>query len=188
VVFAAVVVFALGCAQKSPEGGSPPNDAPATSTSAPKDASAALYEQLRAGAYQVDAAMGAMERAMNEVRPLAQDKPEETKEALQTVADLLDSAGATVVEFNDAPTEKAVKADFSGNDERRLKAIEETNDARQDVDTARGYVTDLLASEPPQDVRAKLEEIDDAIEEALDALEAAIEALGGKVEDGDSSH
>ncbi|MGV3617575.1 MAG: hypothetical protein ACO1SV_19795 [Fimbriimonas sp.] len=180
----AIVGAMLGCGPKPPEpSASVSTGTGGTEAAAPKDGPTALQEQLRGGAYQIDAAMGAMERAMNVVRPLAQDKPDETREALQTIADMLDSAAATIVEFNDAPTLEAVREDFKAADDKRLKAIEEADDARQEVEQAKGVVTDLLSSEPPADVLAQLNQIDDAIEEALDALEAAIEAFGGKVSD-----
>jgi hypothetical protein len=180
----ALIGVMLGCGQKAPEANS--GASPSTGgaeAAAPKDEPTTLQEQLRGGAYQIDAAMGGMERVMNVVRPLAQDKPDETREALQTIADMLDSAAATIVEFNDAPTLDSVRSDFKAADDRRLKAIEEADDARQEVEQAKGVVTDLLGSEPPADVLAQLKQIDDAIEETLDALEAAIEAFGGKVSD-----
>lgn len=190
VVLAALILLALaGCGNK--DGGTqavPPASTGAPSSSeGPKDEATALLEQLRGGAYQIDVAMGSMEVAMNRVRPLMADNPAETKEALQNIADMLDSAGATLIEFNDAPTIEQVRANFKENDDRRLKAIDEADDARQEVEQARTIVSDMLHSEPPAEIKSKLEEIDTAIDEALDAIEAAIEAFGGTVPEGGES-
>lgn len=185
-VLAAVIGLTLaGCGRNEGAPAQGGSGTPPTSNGAePKDEATALLEQLRGGSYQIDVAMGGMERAMNLVRPLAVNKPDETREALQNVADMLDSAGATIIEFNDAPTLDKIRANFKENDDHRLKAIEEADDARQEVEQARGIVTELIASEPPADVKASLDEIDNAIEETLDALEAAIEAFGGTIPEG----
>ena len=143
-----------------------------------------VFEQLRSGIYQLDVATDAMERATNRLRPFAAGKPEETRGALQAVVDYLDSAAGTVVELNDVPTQEEVRADFKTFDERRLQAIEEAEDARRDVEQAASVMDDLLASNPPADAKATLQEIDDLLEEAIDALEGSIEAFGGKVRAG----
>lgn len=186
VLLAAILGVSLfGCGRNEGPAASAGGAPGATTTSgAPKDEATTLLEQQRGGAYQIDVAMGHMEHAMNLVRPLAVDKPDETKEALQNIVDMLDSAGATIIEFNDAPTLDKIKENFKEQDDRRLKAIEEADDARQEVEQAKGIITDLLASEPPADVKTSLTEIDESIEEALDALEAAIEAFGGTVPEG----
>lgn len=185
-VLAAILGLTLvGCGRNEATPASGGTGGPvATAGSEPKDEATALLEQLRGGSYQIDVAMGGMEKAMNLVRPLAVDKPAETKEALQNIADMLDSAGGTIIEFNDAPSLETIKENFKANDDRRLKAIEEADDARQEVEQAHGIVAELLASEPPADVKASLDQINDAIEETLDALEAAIEAFGGTVPEG----
>jgi enamine deaminase RidA (YjgF/YER057c/UK114 family) len=183
---AALVGLAMvGCGDKgAASDAGAANPGTTASTSEPKDEATALLEQLRGGSYQADVAMGSMEVAMNRVRPLAAQNAEETREALQNIADMLDSAGATLSEFTDAPTLEEIRANFKENDDRRLKAIEEADDARKEVEQAKGIVADMLLSEPPADVKATLDEIDTAIDEALDAIEAAIEAFGGTIPDG----
>lgn len=186
-VFAAVIGLAIaGCGDKgaAPGAGTASNTGTEASAPEPKDEATALLEQLRGGSYQIDVAMGSMEVAMNRVRPLAAQNAEETREALQNIADMLDSAGATLIEFNDAPTLEDIRANFKQHDDHRLKAIEEADDARQEIEQARGIVADMLNSQPPADVKATLDEIDTAIDEALDAIEAAIEAFGGTIPEG----
>jgi oligoendopeptidase F len=121
--------------------------------------------------------MGAMERAMNRVRGIQADRPE-IRDAQQVIADYLDSAGATAGEFLDTPDLEAVRADFAAADETRLKAIEEIDDARREVEEAVGYA-ETLAMNDTTALRSDFERIQSDIQEALDALESAIEALGG---------
>lgn len=176
------VCFAVGCGASS----TPKTDVtppPVAETPAPSDPAQALQEQFRSAAFQVDAATGAIEEALAKVRPMLQGNPPETKEAVQNVLDGLDSAAATIGEFNEAPKIEEVRAHVSTYDERRLKMIDELNDAWRELGDAGGTLEDLLASDPPANVKASLEAGRDAVDDASDALEEAIQALGGKVID-----
>ena len=179
---AMIFLVALGCGAKDATSTEPPPNPSMSTATPPKDEATTLQEQIRAGAYQIDAAMGALERAMNLVRPLAKENAPALKEPLANIAEMLDSAGATIMDFNDAPSLDAVRSDFKKHDDHRLKAIEEANDARREIDEARGIVADLLQSGAPVEAKTKLQEIQDAIEEALDGLEEGIQSFGGQVD------
>lgn len=147
---------------------------------APSDPSAALYEKLRAGAYQFDAALASLEQATAAIKPLAEAQTQkETKDALQNVLALLDQAGRSAAELHEAPERAQVDAAFAAQDERRLKGIESMSLALREVREAQGTVEDMLDSQPPAQEKEILDKADTALDEADDAISEGIKALGG---------
>ena len=183
-----LVAFGLICLGAALVGCSKAESAPRPGATAgvpppetPKDPSEALYEQLRSGAYQINAAMDAMERALRDCREASIGLGKGSKNAAADVVDVLDSAGSTIGDYLNAPELDEVRNDFTTNDERRLKAIEDLNDARREVLEGQGIADPMASDDPDPKVRAIFDRIAEDITEVIEAIEGAIEALGGSV-------
>lgn len=178
VAVAMVMMMSGGCAPKSANAVSSGSDTAGVET--PRDDSERLFQQLRAGSFQVDAALNAMENTLQSCKSTT-IKSVEARQAAADVSDFLDSAGSTVGDYLNAPTLDEVRRDFAGNDERRLKAIEDLNDARREVLEAQGIADPVASDDPDAAVREVFTGIGDGIAEVIDALEGAIDAFGGSV-------
>lgn len=173
VLFVAFVAI-VGCGKKEP---SPP---PA-SAAPPADPVAALRDADEQAAFSIDAACASIEDALAATKRLAPIAGGDAKEALLDVAEMLDSAGATLADHNEPPPpldnyrkEEAERAT------ERQKAAADALDALKELRDARGTLDDLAANVPAEHSKA-LEAIGVQNDEAIDAVESGITHLGGKV-------
>ena len=144
---------------------------------------AALYKSLRAGSFNLGAAQESLREAFGQAESLrdAQLAGSDLRNALAELADLLDSAGATLVDHAlPPPPQSEVDADFAHFDEARLKAIEATNDALHDLREARGIAEGLYEEVPG--LRTPLDHLASLHSVAEEDLLSALESLGGKDE------
>lgn len=159
-----------------------------SSTSPPSDPLVARREDDAQAAYSLDAAVDAIGEAMAASKKLAPTAGGDAKEALLNVAEMFDSAGATLAEHNDAPPplDEYRRASPERTSERQ-KSVDDALDALHQLRDAQGTLDDL-AQNVPTEHKAPLETIQHQTDEAIDDVEGAIKRLGGKVppEDGDA--
>lgn len=182
-VIAAMLIAAIGCSGPKPAATVVTNEdkpvevAGSATVVPPVDDADRLYQQLRAGAYQLNAALDAMETALAANRKLA-GKAGDVGAAAKDIEEILNSAGSTAGDYTEPPTLEQVRKEFAAQDDYRLKAVDDLNDARLEVIEAAGSVDSLLDGGGGPDA-ADLNALADAIDEVVDVLKAAIEALGG---------
>jgi hypothetical protein len=143
-----------------------------------------LYEQLRSGSFQLDAAAGSIEDTLEAAKSAhkALAKYAEAASAMQDVIEYLDSAGEGVAEFGDGtPNKEDVAKNFAASDDKRLKAIEAANDALHDLREALGILESLSGSENDT-VAKKALSVKALVAVAIDDVWGAIEAFGGEPE------
>lgn len=163
-----------------------PEPAPSTpEPSAQLSAGGALYESLRGGSFNLGAAQESLKQAFEQAVALrnAQMEGSQLRDALGEMADLLDSAGASLVDHSLSPPPKAeIEAAFGQFDEARLKAVEATNDALHDLREARGIAEGLYESVPG--LRTPLDHLATLTTVAEEDLLSALTSLGGRDETG----
>lgn len=163
-------------------------DTPLTKSEAPAESPEdLLYGQLRSGSFQLSAAGGSIEdslvAAQEATKALARFR--ELKDAMMEVADFINSAGASIAEFTDEPPEQeVVDKDFAAFDEKRLKAVEASNDALQDLRQALGLLESLSEDANPEAVKWATG-VKSLVAVAMDDVWGAVEALGGTPELGE---
>ncbi|MCW5941324.1 MAG: hypothetical protein KIS66_03780 [Fimbriimonadaceae bacterium] len=143
-----------------------------------------VYEQLRAGAVQLDLAQVAITEAYSHANAIRDDRELDMaiQEGAADVSELLDSAGAQLGDFTEPPADEAAVAKaFGEHDERRIKAIEAANDALHDLDDALGLVQSLLDA-ADESVRPRLDVLFESIRGGIDEVRSAIASLGGEIE------
>lgn len=166
-----LLVSVAGCSKPAPK---PAPQQPAVAT----DPDSKLYEALREGAFRLNAASSSLGQALkSSLGILKQQKPgTEIFARLDEVVSLVDEAGEAVSEHSasppDAPT---VKQKFAAFDDRRLAAIQASNDALRRLDLAQKHLSLAPKSKA-------LDELGDVIELAQDEIEGAVVAFGGVVE------
>lgn len=174
-------IFCFGCGQRAID---PPalTAKVAVKVGPPADPERALFEQVRSGTYQINAAMDSIEEARKTAKEMAARETGQTQHALLTIASNLDDAGGTLSDFaDDPPPIEKFKSDFATQDDRRLKAIDGANDALDAVHDAQDLVEALLKSNPPEPEKTQLSEADSALDGCVEAVEDAIKTMGGKV-------
>lgn len=138
-----------------------------------------LYEKVRAGAFQLSVASNSAVEAMdafNEAMKLA-PKSGEDHEAMLDIQDYLESAGDLIAKHIDEPPPfKTFKLGLEARAARLQKAIQDANDAYQDLGEADGLILSLKVSNPA--FQAKLQALSDSIASAQDDLASALEAMG----------
>src|SRR5580698_1184853 len=81
--------------------------------SAPKDPERALYEKVRSGAYQINAAIDSIEEVRKTTKDLAAHELGQTHEALMSIAKSVSDAGETIADYGaDPPTFEQFQKDF----------------------------------------------------------------------------
>lgn len=175
-----------GCGSGSGAPSDPPAGKPPASEEAdpPATPEAQLYEQLRAGAVQLDLAQVAITEAYSHANTIRDDRKLDMaiQEGAADVSELLDSAGAQLADFTEPPPDEAtVTRSFGESDDRRLKAIEAANDALHELNDALGLVQSLLDS-ADEVLRPRLDVLFETIRGAIEEVTSAIGALGGEVE------
>ena len=130
---------------------------------------------------KVDIALQDLDDGETEAKAFAPKAGGDAKQALLQVADLMNSAGEDLSEYQDVPdTLDAFKKDFAAQDERRLTSIDAAIQALKSVQAA-GDVLDSLSKNVPPDGKATLDEIAGNCDEADNGLQLAIKAMGGKI-------
>lgn len=173
----AVAIFLVaGCSKPAIGKGSPASVLPP-----PVDPVAAHHDAEEQAAYSIDAACASIETALTDTKKLAPVAGGEAKEALLNVAEMLDSAGATLADHDDQPPAlpqyRKLDADRAAV---RQKAVSDAIDALQELRDASGVLEDLSQNVPPEHAPA-LEKIQASTDDAIEGLKSAISDLGGKV-------
>jgi|GEM_PF-4698294 len=161
---------------------------PVTAVAAPPPAAAVkqdpvevLYQNMKEADTKVDIAVQDLEDAMNEATTFAPKAGGDAKQALLNVADLLNSAGQDLSEYQDVPeTIEAFRKDFAAQDEHRLNAIDAAIQALKSVQAANLVLDDLDKNVPAQGKQA-LDEIAGNCDDAASGLQVAIKKMGGKI-------
>ena len=177
-------LFCLGCHSGGSKDTPPTSQAAVPKAGAPTDPDKALYEQVRSGSYQISAAIDTIEETRKSMKDMASRQSGQTQRVIMSVASMLDKAGSRLAEYGDEPpTFEKFKADFSAQDDRRLKAIDAAGLALDDLNDAQDLVEKLIVTKPPEEEKNKLEDADSALDGCTAAVADAIKAMGGKVED-----
>ncbi len=167
------LVALLGCGRPS---------APTVANASPlADPTAARREDDAQAAYALDNALTAIQEALAETKRLAPTAGGDAKEALLDIAEMYDSAGATLADHNDPPPplEEYRKAPAERASERS-QAVTDALDALHELRDAQGTLDDLSQTVPAEH-KAPLDAIQAQTDEAIDSVEGAIKRLGGKV-------
>lgn len=169
-------VAILGCGQ-----GPGPSPAGGRTAGPPPDPVVALREDDAQAAYSLDAACASIESALTATKKLAPVAGGDAKEALLDVADMLDSAGATLADHSEPPPPiEAYRKSEADRAMERQRAVSDAIDALRELREARGTLDDLAAT-VPEERSDSLAAIQDDTAEAIDAVESSIRRLGGKV-------
>jgi hypothetical protein len=171
-----LVGFAVGAAGCGAQASSEPGPEQAAKTSAE---SSPLYAQLRAGAFNLDAAATSLQTALESARKLLKQADGDPKQALLDLVALVDDAGEAISDDTIAPSTEEVAKDPKGHETDRLDAIEHASDALKSVAEASAISGDLAQS-APEELRPDAEVLDKSIVEAMDALKDAVRELGQK--------
>lgn len=189
-VICGAILCLAGCGsgrESPPKDGPPPTPAKVEPVAeSPEDV---LYAQLRSGAFQLSAAAGSIEdslvAAQEAIRALGAFRDQ--KEAMEEVAAFIDSAGSSISEFtDDPPAKEEIAKDFATFDELRLRAVEASNDALQDLRQSLGVLEGLSDGSNREAIKWA-GGIRALVAVALDDLWGAIEALGGTPEAAEAS-
>ena len=141
----------------------------------------ALRSADEQAAFNFEAAGASIESALKAAKKLAPVAGGDAKEALLDVADMLDSAGATLADHTEGPPpiSEYRKAENEQASERQ-HAVADALDALHELRDARGTL-DTLAETVPSEHAKSLDAIRGQVDEAVSAVEDAIGRLGGKV-------
>ena len=157
---------------------------PAGVVATPKPAGDPVVAQRAAdeqAAFSIDAACASIEDALAATKKLAPAAGGDAKEALLNVAEMLDSAGATLADHNDSPPPiETYRKEEAERESDRQKAVTDALDALHELRDARGVLDDLSSNVPPEHAQP-LASIGAQTDEAIDAVKDAIGRLGGKV-------
>jgi len=143
-----------------------------------------LYEQLRSGAFQLNAAASSIEETLAAAKTASTRLPKKSNasEGMLDVVDYIDSAGSVIGDFaEDPPSKDEVAKDFAAFDEKRLKAVSAASDALRDLREALGLLETMAEDANGSVVKAVLG-VRSLLAVAIDDLWSAIEALGGQPE------
>ena len=171
----------LGCGKASGPAALTPSSKPSV------DPVVAHREADEQAAFSIDAACASIEEAQKDTKKLAPIAGGDAKEALLNVAEMFDSAGATLADHNEPPPPiEAYRKEESERASERQKAVTDALDALHELRDARGTLDDLAETVPKEHAKP-LEDIRSQADEAIDAVANAITRLGGKVPPEDDS-
>jgi ABC-type transporter Mla subunit MlaD len=140
-----------------------------------------MYQSWRTANNDIDAALGNLEDGMKRSKQMAAVSGGNAAQALRQVADLLNSAGEALSDYDDVPaTLEEFRKDFAARDENRLKSIDAAVSGLQEVGSASDILDDL-SSNVPQRFKNDLNEITNDVADSADQLRQAIKLMGGKV-------
>ncbi len=179
----AVALLVAGCG---------PHDTPVTkmapaSPVAVADPDHKLYEQLRAGIYQLSSAQDSLQTATELSTELSKKAGGTASGGFKDLLAKLNSAGQKLGDYTDElPPFDEFKKDVAGQDDRRLNAIQAGNDSLSEMGDADDILDNLLAG-APADFKADVQKIQSDLDDASEAVQSGIVALGGKVEEDDTA-
>lgn len=143
----------------------------------PSDPDAALYEQLRAGSVQMDAAASTLAEARSAAAKLKGTLGGEAEEALAAILETLDGVGSVLTDLAAPPPGlEQVRARFAESDDARKRAIADGNDAYFELGEALG-ASRSLEEQYPDFIK-----LSDLLSIAQGDVAEAVEAFGGRVE------
>lgn len=138
-----------------------------------------LFEQLRSGAFQLDAATESISEALVHAKDALGGTSGQAKEGLQDILDYLDSAGAGIADYAVEPqSADEIRKKYKEFEDQRRKSVQAINDAIRDLEEARGIAASLEEDQPNYSGKG----LSGLIDVAIDDLKGAVEALGGKLE------
>lgn len=176
------VVGLLGCAHGPKENGKLEHQGPGGDISREQ----AVYEKLRSGDFQLGAASETIQGAYEHALRLRDRAPKKTdlRAALEDLVDYLDSAGASVSDYEDVPESLQVVEKELKKYEDQVKAmIELAGNARRDLDEAQ-EIADSLRLAAEGTAKDEFQELFDEITLAIEDVSGAVEALGGSLAKG----
>lgn len=177
IVAFSLLLGAVACGPKSQESAIDPGP---TVNTKPKDPAEKVYEQFRSGAFQYGSIVDTLGEAIAKAVEAKQSASGAAKDALDEVLSILDSAGAALEDFQEAPpAEKEFKDNFAKYDDIRLKAIDAGNDALHLLREAKSVFA-AYKSDTKNDLNTTTEGLVDLAESDL---KEAITAWGGTPED-----
>lgn len=145
-----------------------------------RDPNYPLYEKVRAGSFQLSVASNSVVAALDAYSDAKKAAPKsgEVSEAMLDIEDYLESAGDLIAKYIDEPVAfETFKVNLKARKTRLGKAVQDANDAYQDLTEADGVLQSLKVSSPA--LSEKLQTLEDAIADAQDDVASAIEAMGG---------
>ena len=176
-------VLVLGCGSPA-ESKARPDGADTAVSAAAESPDELLYEQLRSGAFQLNAAASSIEETLTAAKAAIGKLPigSSSREGMEDVVDYVDSAGSGIGDFSeDPPSKDEVAKDFAAFDEKRLKAIGAASDALKDLREALGLL-ETMAEDANAAVVKTVLGVRSLLAVSIDDLWGAIEALGGQPE------
>src|SRR5579862_864072 len=189
--FLLAVGLCLGCGHSTPG----PQGQAQVQPTPPPDPQAQLYQNWRTANTNIDTALDNLEAGVNLAKQLASvagggskstDKEVGANQGFKEIADLLNSAGEELSDYDDVPASlDEFKKDFAARDENRLKSIDAAVSALQEVDSA-SDILDGLTSGAPAQFKSQLDDLDNDIGDSTDELKQAIKLMGGKIPAGDA--
>jgi hypothetical protein len=172
-----------GCGSKRSPAGSP--TIPTVAAPKPVDPEKALYEEVRDGTYQVQAALDSLDSANDQAQKLSKVAGGTAARGFKDLLKKLSTAGRDLSDYSeDPPSFEDFKQDLSNQDEFRLNAIDSANDALGELADAQDIVDMLLAGAPP-DVKPQVQKLQDTLDETVDATESSVTSFGGKLDEDD---
>jgi len=181
---ASLLLLALvvaGCGQSK----KPPTAPVPVAESAVQDPDHKLYEQVRSGQYQLGSAQDDLQGVIELATKVSKSAGGTASHGFKDLLTKLNSAGQKLGDYTDeTPSFEEFKKDISGQDERRLNAIQAGNDTLGEISDAQDILENLMVG-APADVKADLQKIQDGLDDSVDAVQAGIVALGGKVDEDD---
>jgi uroporphyrinogen-III decarboxylase len=149
----------------------------------PTDPDHKLYEQLRAGIYQLGSAQDNLQTATEMSTKLSKSAGGTAAHGFSDLLKKLNAAGQKLGDYTDSlPSFEEFKKNVGPEDDQRLNAIQAGNDALGDIADAQDIVENLLAGAPAE-AKPDVQKIQDQLDDSVDAVEAAVQAMGGKVEE-----
>lgn len=173
-----------GCRRSEPHPSAQAQQAPAP---APEDPEHKLYEQVRTGTYQLGEGLDSLQSAEEMAKKLAKVAGGTAARGFNDLIKKLDAAGEDLEDYtSEVPAFDQFKANLSAEDDQRLNAIDDSNDALGYIADAQDIVENLLAG-APEEAKPQVQKIQDQLDDCVDSVESAIVEMGGKVDQDDDT-
>lgn len=176
-----VLLFVAGCGCRKDSGRVARAKPPAVTIDR-ENPEKTVFEQVRAGAFQIAGVEATIEEALAKTRELSKVGDAELKGAIGELIDGLDAVGATLSDHTAEPAEVAKTPEaFAKMDDHRLASIAAANDALHELEDAAGMLG-TLSQDPALANRPEVGEVSELLQLGIDDLGEAIRSLGGVVE------
>ena len=158
-----------------------------TAAPTPEDPERRLYEQIRTGAYQLNGALDNLQTAQEMAKKLSKVAGGTAGRGFTDLIKKLNQAGEDIADYtSEVPSFDQFKTSVAQEDDQRLDAIDDSNDALGYIADAQDIVENLLAG-APDEAKPQVRQIQDQLDECVDAMESAIVEMGGKVDQDDDT-